>query len=124
MNVLSQDFSKHKWENRLVIIYSQDIDNSLYQKQLEELNNFKEGLLERKILVYHILPEIYKIGLDTDNEWKKNSYFKSKKNNFEIVLIGLDGSIKHSQKELLTAEKLFGIIDQMPMRRIEINKNK
>ena len=42
---------------------------------------------------------------------------------FEISLIGLDGGIKLSQNEILTAEKLFGIIDQMPMRRIEVENN-
>ncbi|MCW8850661.1 MAG: DUF4174 domain-containing protein [Melioribacteraceae bacterium] len=125
MNTIAQDFSKHKWENRLVIIFTQDSNDSLYQKQLKELTNSKEDLLERRILVYHILPDIYKIGLNTENEWKDHTNFKVKDIPFEISLIGLDGGLKLSQTEILTAEKLFGIIDQMPMRRIEIkNKNK
>ena len=124
MITAAQDFSKHKWENRLLVIFTQDSDNSSYQKQLKELIENKEDLLERKILVYHILPEIYKIGLNTENEWKENTNYKVKDIPFEISLIGLDGGIKLSQTEILTAEKLFGIIDQMPMRRIEIEKNK
>ena len=34
-------------------------DNSLYQKQLKELIENEEGLLERKILVYNVLPKKY-----------------------------------------------------------------
>lgn len=124
MNISGQDFSKHKWENRLVVIFTQDNDNSLFQKQLKELIENEEGLLERKILVYNVLPERYKIGLQKEIKWEKNTNYILRDVPFEISLIGLDGGIKLSQMEILTAEKLFGIIDQMPMRRIEIEKNK
>ncbi len=79
--------------------------------------------MERKILVYHILPERYKIGLKSEDKWEKNTSLKILDVQFEVNLIGLDGGIKLSQKELLTAEKLFSIIDRMPMRRIEIENN-
>jgi hypothetical protein len=124
MNVYSQDFSKHKWENRLLVIFTHDSDNSLYQKQLKELIENEEGLLERKILVYNVLPKRFKIGLKNEIKWEKSTNYTMRNVPFEISLIGLDGGIKLSQKEILTAEKLYGIIDQMPMRRIEVENNK
>ena len=39
------------------------------------------------------------------------------------MLIGLDGGIKLEQIQILSAEKLFAIIDGMPMRKREIRKN-
>ncbi len=123
MNTMAQDFSKHEWENRLILVYSENQNNSIYQKQLTEFIENEEGLLERKILVYHILPERYKIGLKSEDKWEKNTSLKILDVQFEVNLIGLDGGIKLSQKELLTAEKLFSIIDRMPMRRIEIENN-
>ena len=66
-----QDFSIHKWENRLILIFTEDHDNALYQKQIKELMENEEGLLERKILVYHILHERHKVGLKTLDKWKR-----------------------------------------------------
>lgn len=124
MNVMAQDFSKHKWENRLVLIFTQDRNNSIYEKQLKELIKNEEGLLERKILVYHILPDRFKVGLETESVWENNTKEIVMDVPFKINLIGLDGGIKLSQDQFLTADKLFTLIDKMPMRRIEIeNKN-
>lgn len=41
-------------------------------------------------------------------------------NDFEIILIGLDGRIKLRQSQFLLDEDLLRIIDAMPMRRNEI----
>ena len=124
MNTIAQDLPKHKWENRLILIFTKSLDNSLYQKQVKELSKDEEGLLKRKVLVYHILPGKYKIGLTTEDKWEKNNNDKMSDVPFEISLIGLDGGIKLSQEKLLTAEKLFSTIDQMPMRKSEIKNNK
>ena len=42
---------------------------------------------------------------------------------FEVILIGLDGGEKLRQTKVLETDKLFAIIDGMPMRRSEIIKN-
>ena len=44
--------------------------------------------------------------------------------NFEVILIGLDGGIKLQQTEILIKKDLFRIIDTMFMRRNEIIRNK
>ena len=41
-------------------------------------------------------------------------------NDFEVILIGLDGGIKLRQDQTLLKQDLFRIIDAMPMRRNEI----
>mgnify|MGYP000892552319 CR=1 FL=1 len=44
------------------------------------------------------------------------------KENFEVILIGLDGGIKLRQTEVLTKEDLFNIVYAMPMRRSELSR--
>jgi len=51
------------------------------------------------------------------------SSFIPKKDVFTIRLIGLDGGIKLEQNRVLSSEKLFTVIDGMPMRKNEIRKN-
>lgn len=127
LNINAQDLQKYKWENRLVLIFAENENQEVYQNQLKELKSSKEGLTDRKILIYHILPEKFKIGLTLETNWEKsNKLFDNIINDdtqFKVVLIGLDGGIKLQQNELLSTEKLFVTIDKMPMRRIEI-KNK
>ena len=42
-----------------------------------------------------------------------------------MILIGLDGGVKLRQTEMISLDKLFTLIDGMPMRRREIkNENK
>jgi hypothetical protein len=43
---------------------------------------------------------------------------------FKAVLIGKDGGIKLASAEVIADEQLFGLIDQMPMRRSERGADK
>jgi len=123
----SQDLSKHKWENRLILLITNDENNPTFQSQISEFKKDRDGLEERKLIIYQGLPETYKTGLN-GNTYKKSSQlynkYKETGTGFEVLLLGLDGEIKLRQNELLTKEKLYGIIDAMPMRRREIERNK
>ncbi len=122
----SQDLSSHQWKDRIIILLTDDVTDKTYQKQIYELQKNEAGLQERKLIVYHVKPEHLKEGLSS-TDWKKASYLfdKHKKTNsgFEFVLVGLDGGIKLQQSEFITCEKLFSIIDKMPMRRIEVRND-
>lgn len=126
-NFFGQDFEKHKWKNRLVLIITTDISSDDYNRQIAifKLNN--KELNERKIIVYKIIPEFYQ--LEDSNEFIiQNDKILEKYNKtdsvFKIVLIGLDGGVKLRENDYLSPEKLFAIIDGMPMRKSEIrNKN-
>ena len=124
----AEDLSKHKWENRLVLIISQDEFQSNYQNQLNEFIKDSNGIIDRKILIYHILPKKYKTGLLDKSDWKYSEKFFKKysknDNQFEIILVGLDGGIKLRQEEIITTDKLFAVIDSMPMRVQEIKNIK
>jgi len=117
----------HKWQNRLLMVIADDTSNINFQKQIESLQSHKEDLIERKLLVYKALPTLYIKGLENTNLESSNELYKKynpKSAPFKVVLIGLDGRVKLKQTEILTIEKLNGIIDSMPMRMKEMRRNK
>ena len=127
MNLNAQDLSKHQWKDRLVLIIAEDENNKTFQQQLTELQKHQQGLKERKLVIYQILPEKYTTGFEEEN-WKTSSElfqkYKAEKSDFRVILIGLDGGEKLDQTEILSAEKLFNTIDSMPMRQAEMRKNR
>ncbi len=124
MTSFSQDITRHKWKDRLILIFAEDSSDSAVDRQLKELINAEDGLLDRKIVVYNVLPDkYYKVFPEKESIVKSGDLFDMYKVTdapFEIILIGLDGGVKLRETELLTAEKLFVVIDGMPMRRREI----
>ena len=126
MNVNAQDLSKHQWKDRLVLIIAEE-KTEKFQQQLTELQKHQQGLKERKLVVYKILPEKYSTGFQEEN-WKSSTElygkYKVKNSDFRVMLIGLDGGEKLEQTEVLSIEKLFNTIDSMPMRQAELRKNR
>lgn len=43
-NIAAQDFSTHKWEDRLVLILTDDTSNEKNQSQVEEFKNQPDGV--------------------------------------------------------------------------------
>ncbi|MFC4268429.1 DUF4174 domain-containing protein [Polaribacter marinivivus] len=118
----SQDVKKHKWENRVLLVFTHIKNDEIFNKQISNLLKEKKGLTERKLIIYQFVKDQYSINFDS--KWLlsslKKSKYKTESENFKVVLIGLDGGIKLEQTSLLSTKKLFTIIDGMPMRRNEI----
>jgi hypothetical protein len=123
-NLNAQSLESYQWKNRILIISSPSVSNADYKQQIVEFSNSSDELAERKMLVYEIIEDKFKITnyLSGKNvlEWKKlkDKGLKSNQNSdvFKVLLIGLDGGIKLEQNEVLKKEELFRIIDSMPMR--------
>lgn len=132
MNLNGQNLKNHKWEKRILIIKTTDIKSKKYQEQLKEFKNSSEELIDRKLIFYKVTGDDYEL-IDYKNNELNNSGKISRKitttilnenENFEVILIGLDGGIKLQQTEILIKKDLFRIIDTMFMRRNEIIRNK
>lgn len=122
----SQEIEKHQWENRVLLIFTSDKNGDDYKNQLQKLLENKEDLEERKIIIYKFTENEFSTNFN--KTWSlSNSLLKkfvNNKDNFKVFLIGLDGGIKLEQNTILSPEKLFTIIDGMPMRKRELkNKN-
>lgn len=126
-NAYCQDLKEHQWKNRLVLIITKDLTSNIFKRQNETLASKTEELKQRKILIYKIIPENYQFEYSNKNIIQNDKVFRKYNkadNMFKLILIGLDGGIKLEQTEFLSTEKLFAVIDGMPMRRSEIRNNK
>lgn len=129
----AQDLSKHQWNDRILLVISEDFKTdqipNTYLNQVNELQNHIDGLADRKIVIYYILPNEYRcVNTRNRNEtsWIKSdslfSLYHQEKTPFKVVLIGLDGSIKETRTNLFSTQELFTIIDGMSMRKAEIRR--
>lgn len=97
---------------RQALLFYTEAGKELWVKQKEELTSHKPGIKERDILV-----KSFYTGSTQDvilKEWKVDP---SKK--FTFVLIGRDGGEKFRSNEFVSADKLFALVDAMPMRKNE-----
>lgn len=127
MNTFGQDLEKHKWNNRILIVKTSTINSEKYGQQLKEFDNAVKDLMNRKLILYKIVHDNYTVTSFKNDKLSANGMISRKMNqnilkkeeNFEVILIGLDGYIKHQQTEILKIEALKKIIDGMPMRKRE-----
>lgn len=116
-----QDMNRHKWKNRILVIAAKE--GKQLEEQIRILSKDTDGLAERKLIIYKVLPDKFSEGINNQS-WTKNKKFyaelKKKKSDLEVILIGLDGGVKLRQTKTISTEKLFTLIDGMPMRQREI----
>jgi hypothetical protein len=132
IKVDGQNVDKHKWQNRILIVKTSNENDSKYKEQLKEFNKSISGMEERKLILYQIVGEKYKTTdyemIESNNSWKdlksRNNDIIDDTNDFEVVLIGLDGGVKIKKREVLRKEELYNLIDRMPMRLEELRNNK
>lgn len=112
---------RHKWDNRLLLLFSPSEEDERYMRQLEELQKYQAGLWERDVLLFHVFP--YKLivpkggSLDQSESASLRRHFIIPEKETVALLIGKDGREKLRSRELLTAERLFLTIDALPMGR-------
>jgi hypothetical protein len=83
-------------------------------KQFQLLSKDLVGLTTRQIKITRV-----------ESNAKNSQLFKDYRLNpslFSVVLIGKDGGVKFTNNKIISQVELYGIIDQMPMRRKEMGK--
>jgi len=132
IKVNGQNVDKYKWKNRILIVKTSNENDSKYKEQLKEFNKSISELEERKLILFQIVGDKYKTTdyemLELNNSWEdlkiRNNYIIDDTDDFEVVLIGLDGGVKLKKREVLKKEELYNLIDRMPMRLEELRNNK
>lgn len=127
---MGQDLKQHRWENRIIIIQTPNDSVPLYRSQLSEFANSIKEFKERKIVLYEVIGDKIKMTDYLSDEPKalliksepSSNLLKEHKNQFKVLLVGLDGGIKYETNDLFIKSELIKLIDAMPMRRSEIRK--
>ncbi len=98
---------------RQLLLFADSETNPQLQQQLkylrEDANGLKERDIEMKIYYRTTNPELL-------TQRKITAAFTA-------ILVGKDGGDKLTSNEALTLQKLYGIIDAMPMRRSEMKRH-
>lgn len=125
---LAQDIKSHQWEDRVLIVMTTDSTLTEFKQQLQLFEAKKEGIQERKLLVYLATPEAYKLWNTEGASWVPGGAlyqtYKDRDADLEHLLIGLDGEHKHRWTSVVDTLLLFVTIDTMPMRQTELKRKK
>ena len=129
---MGQNLIDHRWQDRILIIQASDELSDKYGIQLQEFKDVEKELMERKLVIYEIVGDEYKMtnyqNKKFSNSWKMSrdifGDLLNRNDEFRVILIGLDGGVKLDRTTVLKRKDLFNIIDSMPMRMNELRKNR
>jgi hypothetical protein len=114
---------KYKWKKRPLLLFSPSASNADYVRQKEILQAHTAGLAERDMMVIELVGQD-KVYINGAQQKRQQSLALRKKfevpaESFAAILVGKDGTEKSRYPEAVRMEEVFGLIDQMPMRRQE-----
>ena len=116
----------YQWENRVLLIFAPDSDDAILTEQSANLSGMGAGLNARDLVVVQIVSEdavSFNGKVDTSlTSQAFYEYFVVQKADFTVILVGKDGTIKLRQTQPVTSQRLFSIIDAMPMRQREMRE--
>ena len=111
------------WSNRVILVFSEETESQTFA---EKLGKALADIEERHIIWFVISQKNLKTNYTgiIDPKLQSNltrQWFNQGKSRPQVVLIGKDGGekIRSNNLDLL---KFFYVIDQMPMRQIEMRK--
>ena len=107
------DLSSLEWENRLVIVNIKKNDN-------KNLNEIKSWLKEHNCYNEELNLKFIHFT-DGENQFYQTPTYLNMTGTW---LIGYDGEIKAFSKKLNLLNKIHNLIDQMPIRKAEIQQQK
>lgn len=101
---------------RQVLLFYTNSGLEEQKSQMAVLNAHQKDIIERDIEVQGVM-----FTEKNSSEWKKWNVDSA--NAFTFILVGRDGGEKLRSSEVVSAEKLFRLIDAMPMRKDEMRRN-
>jgi hypothetical protein len=123
----SFDLDEHRWNNRVLLVFSPNNTYTDLTRTMEMVQNNRGGISERDLKVFQVLGNIGNSSgdnvLQSDDAQDLRERFKVSPNEYMSILIGKDGTEKMRTGEVVTAKRLFEIIDAMPMRKLEMKDN-
>ena len=113
----------YKWKKRLLLVFAPKEDPA-YQKQMQLFKQQQVGLNERDLLIVQLLVEgtsrIDSQPIDSVLAAQIRERFEVEQQDFQVILVGKDGTTKRRDRSLVPPEVIFGQIDAMPMRQQEM----
>jgi hypothetical protein len=120
------DLKSYQWKNRVLLVFAPAENNPAYQKQMQLFQGQQADFSERDLVLVEILTEgtsrVSGKSLDQADVTKARSSFQVSPQDFRVILVGKDGTVKRSDSKPVEAKVIFNEIDAMPMRQQEMRK--
>jgi hypothetical protein len=114
------------WEKRVLLIFSPHDRHADYRQQVEILDAVDEGLRERDMAVIETFADD-RVAIDGQPQEAGGSgfyrHFSVDSDEFRVILVGKDGTVKLDRGGAVASAELFSLIDAMPMRRLEMQRD-
>ena len=120
-----QPLTNLKWGKRVVLVFMPEENHPLGARQIQLFKQEPKELKERDLLLIPVSGARveYQATKPGDGERLRKN-FKVPENDFTLILIGKDGGEKYRTSKVVEPAEIFRIIDAMPMRQSEINRQK
>ena len=123
----AQSLNEFRWKSRVIVLFSPSLDDPLFLEQYAALNEAQEALRERRIVVVNVTPDGVQensgIFLPESSSEYFYDHFSAQPYQFEMALVGLDGTEKFRAKNTVTpVSVLLELVDSMPMRQRELRQ--
>jgi hypothetical protein len=125
-DLMAQRLTDHLWENRVLLLFSPDKEQTAFQEQYQAFTAFKEKMQDRDLVLYQIFkrsgrtPQGEPLLEEKLNSWRKK--WEVQPEDFQLILVGKDGGTKYQSSKKIDPSVIFDLIDSMPMRRAEMRR--
>ncbi len=119
-NSMMRDFI---WEKRVLLLFTPDDGHAGFQQQNRILSEVKDGMAERDMTTIRAMADGTLTVDNTKQSIAATDFYQRysvRENEFRVILVGKDSTVKLDKKSMVTAAELFELIDAMPMRQYEM----
>ncbi len=124
-NAMASPTDSWAWKYRPLIVFAPDSQNAQLAEQRKRLSPVHGELRERDMTLIEIVGKranvVFGPAVEIDAAALMDA-LKVRGDRFEVVLLGKDTGVKLKSDSPVTSQDLFSLIDQMPMRRREMNR--
>lgn len=121
---MAETLEDYRWENRLLLVFAPEIVNDQYDRQMQELLRNRVGTRERDLKTVEVIGvEPVRVDALTEPDIDPvdlRERYDVGEDQFKVLLVGKDGTVKMTVDEPVPADRLFEKIDSMPMRQREM----
>jgi hypothetical protein len=125
-NSILRELEAYKWKNRLLLVFSPSSEHESYRQQLLDWQGQDQQFDDRDLVVLAVVGErpLQPESLSALSPYTLRRHFLVDQEDFAVLLVGKDGTLKSRSALPLTAGQVYAIIDGMPMRRTEMRKKR
>lgn len=116
----------YRWQNRLLLVFSPSINNVQFDAIYNDIQQNQPAADDRDLKIFYLIKK-GQSSVDGNNINKETAGAIREKyvvadDEVTIILIGKDGGEKMRQRNDFSLNEIFNRIDQMPMRKAEMEE--